>query len=82
MDLISSGGMTGFTNAGGFSDVNFPISFNKVFSICAVDSGEGVVAWAVLTNSISGTGATFAAIKHDGSALSFLKGYYIAIGQS
>ena len=75
-------GMTGFTNAGGFSDVNFPISFNKVFSICAVDSGEGVVAWAVLTNSISGTGATFAAIKHDGSALSFLKGYYIAIGQS
>ena len=81
-DIILQWGMTGFTNAGGFSDVNFPISFNKVFSIVSLDGGNIGVIWGVIRSSVSGTGVTFTTKKHDGTVMDKNEGYYIAIGQS
>ena len=75
-------GVTGETNTGGFVAVNFPISFNKVFSIVSLDGGNIGVIWGVIRSSVSGTGVTFTTKKHDGTVMDKNEGYYIAIGQS
>ena len=80
--FTSQWGMTGETNTGGFVAVNFPISFNKVFSIVSLDGGNVGVIWGVIRSSVSGTGVTFTTKKHDGTVMDKNEGYYIAIGQS
>lgn len=75
-------GLTGKTNTGGLAAANFPISFNVVFSIAAIDGGEEGVMWGLRRSSISGTGVTFTVKKHDGTVRALDEGYYIAIGQS
>ncbi len=74
--------MTGETNTSGLVAVNFPISFNVVFSISAIDGGNEGLIWGLIQSSISGTGVTFATKKHDGTVNAQREGYYIAIGQS
>ena len=75
-------GLTGETDTDGFVAVNFPISFNVVFSISALDGGNEGVMWGLMRHSISGTGVTFTTKKHDGTTMSTNEAYYIAIGQS
>ena len=62
--------------------VNFPISFNVVFSIASIDGGDIGVMWGIIRSSISGADVTFIAKNHDGTVNAQREGYYIAIGQS
>lgn len=74
--------MTGETDTSGLVAVNFPISFNVVFSIAAIDGGDIGVMWGIIRSSISGADVTFIAKKYDGTVKDLAEGYYIAIGQS
>ena len=75
-------GLTGETNTSGLVAVNFPISFNVVFSIASIDGGDIGVMWGIIRSSISGADVTFIAKNHDGTVNAQREGYYIAIGKS
>ena len=81
-DIILQWGKTGETNASGFVDVNFPISFNTLFSIAALDGGKDGLIWGLAPYSVAVTGATFAVKRHDGATSAGMSAYYIAIGRS